>query len=106
MSAASPRFISPIVQMKNMELVAWVRTVMTIISGCLVGITGLTGVLGFVAYLAIHALVSMAMLLRLGNPSEYFPDTSTLSFVAGGVGENLLLFVVFWALTYAGLYNF
>jgi hypothetical protein len=101
-----PRFVSPITLSRNTELVAWVRTVMTIISGCLVGITGLNGALGFVAYLAIHALVSLALLARLGSPADYFPDSTPVAFVLSGVGDNLLLYVVFWALSYAGLYNF
>jgi hypothetical protein len=106
---STPRFVSPIVLGRNMELVAWVRTIMTIVSGCLVGIAGLTGVLGFAAYLVIHVLVSLALLARLGSPgspADYFPETTPLSFVVGGVGDNLLLYVVFWALSYAGLYNF
>ena len=103
---STPRFVSPIVLGRNMELVAWVRTIMTIVSGCLVGIAGLTGVLGFAAYLVIHVLVSLALLARLGSPADYFPETTALSFVTGGVGDNLLLYVVFWALSYAGLYNF
>jgi hypothetical protein len=49
---STPRFVSPIVLGRNMELVAWVRTIMSIVAGCLVGIAGLTGVLGFAAYLA------------------------------------------------------
>lgn len=103
---STPRFVSPIVLGRNMELVAWVRTIMTIVSGCLVGIAGLTGVLGFAAYLVIHVLVSLALLARLGSPADYFPETTPLSFVMSGVGDNLLLYVVFWALSYAGLYNF
>ncbi len=102
----TPRFVSPIVLMKNHELVAWVRTVMTILGGCLVGIAGLTGAWGFAAYLLIHAVVSLALLARLGSPAEYFPDTTAFSFATNGVGENLLLYVVFWALSYAFLYNF
>ena len=106
MSAASPRFISPIVLGRNGELVAWTRTVMSIISGCLVGVVGLTGLYGFAAYVLSHVLVSLALLARLGSPADYFPETTPLSFVVGGVGDNLLLYVVFWALSYAGLYNF
>ena len=103
---AHPRFVSPTVLMRNHELVSWTRTLMTIISGLITGICGLTGYRGALAFLAFHALVSLALLARIRKPSDFFPATTVLSFAAGSVGENALLFVVFWALGFAGLWVF
>jgi hypothetical protein len=100
------RYVSQISLMKNMELVAWVRTVMTIIGGALIGILGVQGLWGFLSFAILHVLVSLALVARIGNPSDYFPDTTTLSFVTGGAGENLLLFIVFWALGFGTLWVF
>lgn len=106
MQGHTARFVSPLTLMRNMELVSWVRTVMTIVAGCVVGIWGLSGAVGFGAYVLVHLLVSLALLVRMGNPADFFPETTPFYFTIGGVGENVLLYVVFWALCYAGLYNF
>ncbi len=105
-AAAAARFVSPTVLMRNMELVAWVRTLMTIVAGSITGICGCTGARGVLAFLAFHLLVSAALLSRIRKPADFFPATTTLSFVTGGVVENALLFVVFWALGFAGLWVF
>ena len=107
MSAAPLHYVSPMVLLRNTELIAWTRTLMTIVSGMVTGILGVTGAWGAAAFLATHAFVSLALLARLGfRPASFFPMATPLSFVAGGVGENLLLFVLFWALGFAALWVF
>ena len=94
--------------MKNAALLAWARTVMTIVAGLSAGICGVTGVAGLGVYVASHLLISAALMLRIpGALSETFPDVaSPLLFVSSGVFDNVLLYIVFWALAHAGLWVF
>ena len=100
-------YVSPLVLLRNSELVAWTRTLMTIVCGVVTGILGVTGAWGLLAFLASSALVSLVLLALLRfQPASYFPLQSPLSFAVSGLGEYVLLFLLFWALGYAGLWVF
>jgi len=100
-------YVSPLVLLRNSELVAWVRTLMTIVAGVITGILGLTGAWGVLSYLASHAVVSLALLALLRfRPDSYFPGGHWATFIINGVGENRILFILLWALGFAGLWVF
>jgi len=106
LGAGTSRFVSQISLVKNFDQIGWVRTVMTIISGSLSGILGITGVWGFLAFAILHMVVSLVVAVRMGDPSKYFPETTYLSFLVEGAGEQITLFIVFWALGYGFLWVF
>lgn len=108
MSSSSNRWVSPVVVAKNNALVAWARTLCAVVAGLAAGICGATGATGPGVYVASHVAISLALMLRMPAPlKDIFPDTpSPLLFVAGGLLDNALLFIVFWALGFAGLWVF
>ena len=107
MSGQPLHYVSPLVLLRNSELIAWTRTLMTIVCGMVTGVLGITGAWGGLCFLLSHALVSLALLARLRfQPASYFPMTTPLSFVVSGAGDSVLLFVLFWALGYAARWVF
>ncbi len=107
MSAARRGAISAPAVAKNGELVAWARTLLSVVAGLVAGICGLTGAAGFAFYAAAHALTSLALLARLRcAPGDFFPETSALGFLAAGAFDNLFLFIVLWALGFGALWVF
>ena len=100
-------FVNPNLIQHNASLVAWARTLITLIAGLITGFCGITGIWGLAAYLIAHVLVSVALLVRMGfAPSVYFVDASPISFIASSIFDNVLLFIVAWALGYGANWVF
>ncbi len=106
--SAPTRWVSQAVVMKNTALLAWARTLCAVVAGLAAGICGATGVAGVGVYVASHVAISLALVTRVpGALSDTFPDASSPAlFVVGGLMDNALLFIVFWALGFAGLWVF
>ena len=107
MQSSTERFVSPLAVARNTELCAWARTLMSVVAGLVAGILGITGAWGFVCYLGAHVLSSLGLLTQMRlDPAEFFQGSSPLSFVTSSLLDNLLLYVVFWALGYGFLWVF
>ena len=86
----------------NSKIVNYVRTFMSIISGCLLGIAGFTGLYGFLSFFVLYAFVSLGLLVKMGfNPDKYLPKQTVHGFVLGGIGGQMFSCVLFWTLLYA-----
>lgn len=103
-SARAPqRFISPQALQKNVENIAWARGVVALAGAAACGIIGLTGIWGFVLYIVQHVLISAVLLAGMKcKPQDYLsPAPSALTFVTGGVAENLVMWLLVWTLFFA-----
>jgi hypothetical protein len=106
-SARGPaRFISPVALQANAELVAWTRGVVALAGAAACGVMGVTGSVGFAAYVVQHLLVGLALLVRLRlEPGAYLsPQVSSphpVLFVLGGVGDNLVMWLLVWSFAFA-----
>jgi hypothetical protein len=100
--AAPQRFVSPAAHQRNVETVAWARGMVALAGAAVCGIAGVTGTYGFAAYLLQHVVVSLCLLLRMSfRPGEYLASSSPLSFVLGGITENLVMWALVWSFAYA-----
>ena len=88
---------------QNAVGLGYVRSVMGIATGAACGVLELTGLYGFAFYLLMHVLTQLALLNKMGfDVAEYLPgESSPLRFVASGVGEQLLSFIMFWTFSFA-----
>ena len=87
---------------RNTESANYVRTWAVVVVATAVGILGLTGLTGIGVYLLQHVLVGVALLQAMGwRPQAYFMNASAASFLAGGLADNILLYVLFWTLGFA-----
>jgi hypothetical protein len=94
--------------MSNLQNAAWARTLSACIGALLAGICGVQGLAGFLVYLSIHFITSAALLVPLRcRPGDYFGQSKTIfSFVTSGIFDNVLLFIVLWALGFGLLWVF
>jgi hypothetical protein len=103
------RFASPLAVLRNTEAVTLVRTAFISAGGAACGIVGLTGLAGGItAYIFLHLLASIALLQVASWKSEdYFPQSpSSVKFVLSGILDNVLIFILLWALSYALLHMY
>mmetsp|Transcript_11136 Transcript_11136/g.21026 ORF Transcript_11136/g.21026 Transcript_11136/m.21026 type:complete len:121 (+) Transcript_11136:238-600(+) len=92
-------FISADSVQKNLKVVHFCRTFMSIIAGVVAGILGLTNIYGFVCYFVMMALVSLRMLVKTNfQPTSYFMNSSKITY--DGVTAEIMTFVLFWTLFY------
>ena len=99
--------VDAVAAQRNAELAAWARTLMAVVGGLLAGVCGLTGLHGFGVYFLTHAATSLALLARLRcAPAAFFADATPATFLASGAFDNLLLFIVMWALGFGTLHVF
>lgn len=101
-STGAQRFISPLAIRKNTETAGWARAVMAAAGATACGVCGVTGFLGFVAYAVFHVLASGILLIRMNfQTPKYYAKTGAVGFLVSGFMDNLLLFVLFWSLSFA-----
>jgi ER membrane protein complex subunit 6 len=100
--APAGKTLNPLAASRNLQAAAYVRTLLAVVVGCAAGILGLTGTAGFVAYGVQHVLGSLLLLaLARWRPADYFPGASVAGTLLGGIGDNVLAFVLFWTLLFA-----
>ena len=62
----------------------------------------MTGARGFLAYALLHVVASVALLGWMrGTPDAFLPQSSPLSFLTSGLGDNLIMYIFVWTLAYA-----
>ncbi len=107
--AEAARFASPIAVMRNTEAVTLIRTAFISVGGVACGIVGLTGLAGGItAYVLLHLIASISVLqLSAWKPAQYFPQSpSPIKFLLSGIMDNILIFILLWALAYALLHMY
>ena len=88
----------------NMQVLIYVRTLMTMAAGFCAGTLGLTGMSGFVFFAAAYAVTSLALLAAktgFSGVEKYVPGSSAGNQIFSGLMGNALSFVLFWTLSYA-----
>ena len=88
----------------NAASFGYVRSWSAIAGGVACGVLGLTGAAGLAFYVALHVFTSLVLLRKIKfDLPEYVSgkDTSVLSFVFAGVGDQALSFILFWTLAFA-----
>ena len=99
---AAAKTAAPMAVFRNMESSAYVRTWAVVVAAAAVGILGLTGLSGIFVYVLQHLVVGAAILLWMQwRPQSYFLNSSVPSFLTGGLADNILLYILFWTLSYA-----
>ncbi|KAL6785404.1 RIP5 [Auxenochlorella protothecoides x Auxenochlorella symbiontica] len=84
----------------NLDVLAFNRIWVSLLTGVLTGCSGLTGFRGFGVYLLGHLLLSILLLVKTKNaPSKYFASSLTLLTSNVFAQTELLTFVLFWTLT-------
>jgi hypothetical protein len=93
--------------MKNTEASTRWRTVSSVLLGLVAGFGGFTGLWGFLIYVVGHVCMSAFLLHRMSwKPEVYLLKATVGGFIFSGLGDNLLTFILFWALGYALIFIF
>ena len=96
--AEPPRYAAPTAVLRNVQSVSFVRGVVAA-TGAMAGVTGARG---FLAYALLHVVASVALLGWMrGTPDAFLPQSSPLSFLTSGLGDNLIMYIFVWTLAYA-----
>ncbi len=108
MAAKQQRAANPIAIATNAHNIGWYRTLGILLVATACGILGLTGVYGVVAYLLGHFVIQVALLVPLqGKPSAFTGvEGGVLSWLAEGLGDNVLPYLVVWSFAYAVVHIF
>lgn len=79
----------------NDFLLDYCQTSMSALSGCAAGIMGMTGLYGFVFYFICSLLLSLIILVYMGqNSSRYFISKKTI--VTGTLWAGIQTYLLFW----------
>jgi len=84
----------------NTQTLAFTRTSVSILAGCLAGVLGLTGSLGFAFYLLSVLLSTLAWLHRLHFDASPYFASSWRALALDGLSSGLMSYVLFWTLLY------
>ena len=97
------KLVNPETASLNAQSIMFVRNVMGIASGVACGVLGLTSLYGLAFYLGAHVATALLLLEKMNfRVSEFVPgETSPLSFVFSGMGEQAMSFIMFWTLSFA-----
>lgn len=102
MASKPQKHVSQVALTKNTLDVNFIRSAAAAAGACIVGVLGLTGVRGFAAYLLFHAIASLAILSRMSwRPDLYLYQSSVPKLLLSGLGDNLLMYIFLWTLSYA-----
>lgn len=95
------RLLSAEAMARNANTERYIRSFMSIVSGCAVGVLGLTGLQGFAAFALLHLVVTVALLAKMGFQLPRFSTASLPAFAFGSAFGELTSFVMFWTLLFA-----
>lgn len=103
-AAGAPPAVEQLVNPKhlqnNMRVLMFLRSLVFIVGGLGTGVLGVTGAVGFLVFVAVHLAIAGAVAVRTGfRVEDYFPQTLR-EFALSGLTDQLLPFIVYWALAY------
>ena len=88
----------------NAQTLAFSRTSVSILAGCIAGVFGLTGVWGFAFYLLSVLLTAAVWWQRLGGQAKPYFAGSWRAVAMDGLSSGLMSYVMFWTLLYDVVY--
>lgn len=90
---------SPEAVLINNSVVYFCRVCAACAAGVLAGTLGLAIGAGALLYMVAYAVLSLMLLVKMrGDPGAYFP--STWAFIADGLFQGGLSYVLFWTITF------
>ena len=92
--AAGRLFMSKEAYAQNMRSIDMTRTLLTLLTGAVIGVANVTGLLkGLGFYAASYAFVSLVIASRMGFATKRYTDMTLPKFIFSGAGNYGLTFV-------------
>jgi hypothetical protein len=89
---------------QNLRQIHMAKAVIYILGGLICGVLGFTGLYGLLFYMGITAIVTLAIMAKMGFQLKKYTSTTATNFAISGVFNHVLSFIMWWTLAFALVY--
>jgi hypothetical protein len=88
--------------MENTKTLERIRILVSLLSGIISGLINVPQLLGVIVYVLMHTLITVLIVIKVGDTSKYFMKKSD---VFSGIGSGVLIFLCAWMIVYNVVYT-